>query len=340
MSNDNAQLSSDGLDGSFAVRVLRSFSKLGAVGLVIATVLSFLPVVPFGLFDHFRFQLALVGAVGLLIVIGVRRWGVFDAVLIATLLNAAPVIADLSRVRREVPAGTPVRILEINVHKMGSSFEQVRSLINDVSPAVLALIEVDERWLSELAPALSAFSIGKQSPRSDNFGIALFSKFPANVEVVEYAEGFPSVVAVLDIPVQNAGLGSATQRLQITAVHPPPPITNGLDDIQASVLDSVARSVQHSDGNNGALHVVVGDYNATPWSSAIRRFRRATALCDSRSGFGLQTTFPASMPSLLRIPIDHAFLSCELGVAARRVERDVGSDHLPVVIDIVVPFAN
>jgi endonuclease/exonuclease/phosphatase family metal-dependent hydrolase len=39
----------------------------------------------------------------------------------------------------------------------------------------------------------------------------------------------------------------------------------------------------------------------------------------------------------MRIPIDHMLVSCSIGVASRRIERDVGSDHLPVVVDLVIP---
>ena len=51
---------------------------------------------------------------------------------------------------------------------------------------------------------------------------------------------------------------------------------------------------------------------------------------------GIQATFPAES-ALLRIPLDHVLASCGLGISNRWVERDVGSDHLRVVIEIVVP---
>ena len=57
---------------------------------------------------------------------------------------------------------------------------------------------------------------------------------------------------------------------------------------------------------------------------------------DTRAGFGVQPTFPASS-WLVRIPIDHVLVSCSVGVTERRVERDVGSDHLPVVVDLKLP---
>jgi endonuclease/exonuclease/phosphatase (EEP) superfamily protein YafD len=80
----------------------------------------------------------------------------------------------------------------------------------------------------------------------------------------------------------------------------------------------------------------MGDFNATPWSPPYRRLLARSGLCDSRAGFGIQATFPAAS-SIVRIPIDHLLASCSVGTADRHIERDVGSDHLPVVIDLVIP---
>lgn len=84
--------------------------------------------------------------------------------------------------------------------------------------------------------------------------------------------------------------------------------------------------------------IVMGDLNATPWSRPFAWLRERTGLCDSRAGFGIQASFPAAS-ALLRIPIDHLLASCPIGVRERRIGRDVGSDHLPVVVDLVVPRA-
>ena len=80
----------------------------------------------------------------------------------------------------------------------------------------------------------------------------------------------------------------------------------------------------------------MGDYNATPWSRPFWRFVDRSGLCDSRAGFGVQASFPA-MSAVLRIPIDHVLVSCSIGVRDRRIGRDVGSDHLPVIVDLVLP---
>ena len=81
--------------------------------------------------------------------------------------------------------------------------------------------------------------------------------------------------------------------------------------------------------------LVLGDLNASPWSSHFRRFLRDSGLRDSAQGRGVQPTWPAGMPWLW-IPIDHCLHSPQLQVVARHVGPNLGSDHYPVVVDFVV----
>lgn len=54
----------------------------------------------------------------------------------------------------------------------------------------------------------------------------------------------------------------------------------------------------------------------------------------------MQLSWNARAPvQLLRLPIDHLLASCTIGVADRRIGSAVGSDHLPVLLDLVVPRA-
>jgi endonuclease/exonuclease/phosphatase (EEP) superfamily protein YafD len=80
----------------------------------------------------------------------------------------------------------------------------------------------------------------------------------------------------------------------------------------------------------------MGDFNATPWSRPYRRLHNGTGTCDTRAGYGVQASYPADS-WLLRIPIDHVLASCNVGVRDRRIGPDVGSDHLPVIVDLVLP---
>jgi len=65
--------------------------------------------------------------------------------------------------------------------------------------------------------------------------------------------------------------------------------------------------------------------------------RRLLLLPDSRAGRGIQPSWPASLPAALRIPIDHCLVSPGIAVVGRQLGPQVGSHHLPVIVDLAVP---
>jgi endonuclease/exonuclease/phosphatase (EEP) superfamily protein YafD len=129
--------------------------------------------------------------------------------------------------------------------------------------------------------------------------------------------------------VARVPLGGAA--LAVIVTHPMPPVSAGALAQQEAQLAAVAARARQL----AAPVVVLGDLNATPWSRPFARLRAHAGLCDSRRGFGLQATFPAAA-GRLGIPIDHLLVSCTVAVRARRIGRDVGSDHLPVIVDLRV----
>ena len=71
--------------------------------------------------------------------------------------------------------------------------------------------------------------------------------------------------------------------------------------------------------------VVIGDFNAAPWSGALAPLRDAGL---APAGGSLSGTWPAGLPPGLRVPIDHALAH---GPAQLAIGPDLGGDHRPVV---------
>ena len=82
--------------------------------------------------------------------------------------------------------------------------------------------------------------------------------------------------------------------------------------------------------------LVLGDCNATPWNHTFVQLLASTGLQLATVG-GWRATWTTSLPWPLRIPIDHILCSPGIGVAATRLGPDLGSDHLPVIADLLVP---
>jgi endonuclease/exonuclease/phosphatase (EEP) superfamily protein YafD len=308
----------------FLKRLLTAAIALAVLGLAAAWVVAWIPVWPCTLLEHFRVQYVVGGGALVAVAVAMRMRGWSDAAAIATLLHGLPVAADLIRSPQAGPAGgAAIRVLLLNVHTESSGFEQVRQLIGDEQPDLIALVEVDARWIAGVAPAVRDFSGQIEHPRSDNFGVALYARGQVTGAIESLGSSLPSVVA--DVAIRGA-------RMRVLLTHPMPPVSGGAYEEQEHQLAAVAERTRASAG----LMLVMGDFNATPWSRLFARLQRDTGLCDSRAGFGVQASFPAGM-AVMRIPIDHLLASCSIGVRDRRIGRDVGSDHLPVIADLVVP---
>jgi len=312
------------LRGSWPRRLAVTAAALAALALAGTWIAALVPVWPCPLLEHFRVQYVAGGAVVVACAAALRERGYLDLAAIATLAHLLTITPDLCRRPPPLPVdGAALRVLVLNVHTESTGFDQVRRLIDDVRPDLIGLVEVDRRWLDAIAPAVAGYAGRLEQPRGDNFGVALYARQPLTGSIETLASPLPSAVARVTID-------GAT--LEVILVHPLPPMSQAALAAQGAELDAVADRARRSTGPV----VVMGDLNATPWSTPFRRLIARSGLCDSRAGFGVEASFPASS-AVLRIPIDHLLASCAIGVRDRRIERDVGSDHLPVVLELVVP---
>jgi endonuclease/exonuclease/phosphatase (EEP) superfamily protein YafD len=283
---------------------------------------ALVPLWPCVLLEHFRVQYAAIAIAVVSATAALRMRVYFDVAAIALLLHVLWIAPDLSREPRRAD-GTAVRVLVLNVHTESSSFDEVRALIADLQPDVIGLVEVDDRWLAGIAAAVADYRGRLELPRRDNFGVALYTREPLRGSIETLGGSLP--VAVADVTVRAARFGAIL-------VHPLPPVSAAALTAQRDELDAVADRARAM----AAPIVIMGDFNATPWSRPFRSLVARTGLCDSRAGFGVQASFPADS-FVFRIPIDHLLASCSIGVRERRIERDVGSDHLPVYVELTIP---
>ena len=273
--------------------------------------------------SHFRIQysaafllLAAVFAAG-------RRFRGAAGALALAALNAAPVLLFLlPPAPASSTSGPPLRAMLLNVNTSHGNPARVRDAIARETPDLLVLEEISADWLRELAPVLSAFPFQHAVPRHDNFGIGLFSRHPfesARVWTFGMAE-----IPTLFVDIRHDG-----RRLSVVATHPMPPASPELAAERNAQLDALARELAAMD----SPVLLLGDLNVSPWSPVYRRFLVATGLQDSARGRSIQPTWPAGFP-LLWIPLDHALHSDGLAVLARIIGPNVGSDHLPLIVDL------
>jgi endonuclease/exonuclease/phosphatase (EEP) superfamily protein YafD len=203
--------------------------------------------------------------------------------------------------------------------------ESVLDFIRNENPDFFLVLEVDTRWQVALEDLQNDFTNSVIRARSDNFGIALYSRHAiTSHRVVQLDDSkVPTIVTTIDLNGQN---------VCVVGTHPLPPIGRRRSELCDRHLKAIGELI----GQLPTPVMVLGDLNTTSWSPHFRDLLKRSGLRDSRRGFGVQPTWPDE-PWFLRIPIDHALVSEDLVVTQRYVGPDIGSDHLPIVVEFAVP---
>jgi endonuclease/exonuclease/phosphatase (EEP) superfamily protein YafD len=275
------------------------------------------------LMTHFQEPALAVTILGLCVALLFRR-RVFAALLLGlSLYQAVPLAAvwGPNPVPPTRASGKPIRILMVNVYELNDRYDLVAAQIRREDPDVVGLVEVTPQWVA----GLNRTGIVRDYPyrRSMPFGargLALWFKTPP----LE----FPSVEVLTPLgnPVQAARVMLGDRPCTLWLVHPPNPLYDH-DHCNEEIL-ALGRRIGREPGSR----VAIGDFNRTDGSPYFHDFVRLSGLRDSRTGFGRQGSWPSWSP--YRIAIDHAFVSDDVSVVARRVGPDVGSDHRPLLLEI------
>ena len=323
----------EGRDGrSRAGGLGMAFATVLGVGATLGTLLGFAGALHWtlDLFAHFRgmYALALIAAAGILMLL--QRWPwvlALSLVLVLDLWQLAPLyLTPELTPERVAPGGAALRLVHLNVlTENPDKAAVVRYLRTSRADAVL-LVEVDRAWLDAMGNAVGDLRVVQALPRADNFGIALLAR-PGRVvdaRIIDLA-GLPAMEATLRAGHAGSAVDSGPD-IELLGLHTMPPIGASQArrrDLQLAAAAAWARARR-------GPHVVLGDLNATPWSHPLRALQAEADLASSQAGFGLQPTWPTTLPGLLRIPIDHALHSRDLVTLDRQTGPAVGSDHLPL----------
>jgi len=312
----------------FSFRI-RSWDLVTAGGVILssATVLAFLGSFWWflDLFSHFRVQFFLGLSAIALVLLFRRRYkapAFFSMLAIVNLCTIVPLY--FGKERQPSVVSRSYRSLLMNVNTESGVPGKVALAIGQLDPDVLALEEVNDQWISALSVPLQTYPFSKAMPRDDNFGIALYSKYPlVQSEIRQVGEAdIPSVIAELELP---------DGRLTVIATHALPPggpENSRLRNDQLAQLPGIVNQA-----NSPVL--LLGDLNATPWCSHFKRLLSQSGLRDSSHGRGVMGTWPTYLPILL-IPIDHCLHTAGVHVTREAIGPEVGSDHYPLVIDFVL----
>jgi endonuclease/exonuclease/phosphatase (EEP) superfamily protein YafD len=286
------------------------------------------------LLSHFRLQYFLLNLVLLLLLFLTRRKTAILIALFCVALLSTPILPWYNPLSRSSAAGE-LRVLTANINTKNRSYEKVLTMVREENPDIAVFLEVDDVWVAQLQHLkdILPYEFGQANPY--NLGIAVYSRLPLEDAAIDFfgTSENPSILTNLTVE------GKA---ISLVATHPLPPVRRSFFHSRNLQLDQIGQYVQQLE----TPVVLLGDLNITMWSPYYKRFARNTGLQNARRGFGVLPTWP--MPGtygvlpdllhrLLQIPIDHCLVSSEVKVAAIHTGRDVDSDHLPLIADLVIP---
>ena len=280
--------------------------------------------------SHFRWQGTLVCLVALAWAGWQGRRWVMRAALLTLLLNAG----WWARPGPSAPSGYPapdfgVKIISFNILTTNQNHAGVLSWLQQADADIIFLMEVDRVWAKALQPLLTTHPYHLIQPRSDNFGLALYSRLaPEKMVVLDSAAlqsgGFSEPDLCMDsieCRFKTGGRGWI-----FLGTHPVPPMGGAYAAARDWQLEALSRHIARA----GLPALLAGDLNASPWSHAFRQLTRATSLRPA-PGAWIPTW---RVGSLFALPIDHALCSPPLIFKTRIIGPDLGSDHRPQLVEV------
>jgi endonuclease/exonuclease/phosphatase (EEP) superfamily protein YafD len=222
--------------------------------------------------------------------------------------------------------GHQLRLVQMNLSTRNTRHTQAIRVIESLKPDVLALEEVSADWRQALNTSKTLKKLLPYKAQSVDSQTSLYSRYP--IRDIKIHQVNPKY------PVDNllsAKISLPSQRLTVLVAHPPHP-TSAQENWRQIVVFSYM--IAH-EAHFKAPFVLAGDLNTTPWSHHFQALIRQMHLLDSRAGFGIHPTWPDKV-WLLRIPIDHVLVSPDIMVNQHEVAMSTGSDHLPIVVDLVI----
>ena len=222
--------------------------------------------------------------------------------------------------------GIELRVVIVNLQGERADMTAVIDLLRRERPDVVLLTELLPAHRKLLQGLGDFLPHRAESGTSGIFEVLLLSGLPIRSVKLHYP-------VVRHMPVIEARLCGAPARcLTVVGMHAPPPIADwsAWRDQVLRFAAGIALNVR-----DGRV-VLLGDLNAAPWSPIFVELLRIGGLTDAALGSPFRSTWLSPVP-LFGLPLDHVLIGPGIRPVSRRLGDGFGSDHFPVIADLVVP---
>lgn len=273
---------------------------------------------PFEIFSHFRVQYLALSVALAVLTLALRQWQTLSVCMLCIAFNGLAIGARLPQVATQAASqGKATKIIWANLYRQTSALQALAGLAEAQNADVLTLTELPvggEATIRSVLPEYQCITVAQDT--QNPFTVAIATKAPCLASNNALQTSDSSAVASINL-----------SGLHVVALHARPPWNNQ----RTAERDRIIRTGLIR-GANAESGVVLGDFNATPWSPVFRS-SATRGLTRVQCGSLLEPTWRSDNP-LLGLTIDHVFVTPGLVVTNCRVGPDIGSDHRPLVFSV------
>lgn len=216
-----------------------------------------------------------------------------------------------------------------NVNHQRWDTEAVMGIVRSYSADIFGLVEPFQEQAADLRDRVQ--DLYPHYYRATGGGLSLFSRYPIlTPETASLGTSDSSLLAMLDLK---------GKRIRVVVTHPIVPISRENHRRRNALIAALAKYAAQQQ----EPLIIMGDFNTTSWSPYLREFEHLSGLRNATLGYGLHPTWCYGDPGnffcplerflrLLKIPIDHIFVSDYITVD-RVITGPAGiSDHRPLIV--------
>jgi endonuclease/exonuclease/phosphatase (EEP) superfamily protein YafD len=276
-------------------------------------------------------------------------WGLAVVAMIALAgLTGARTMANTKPFGPLAAGDQPLKIVSINLEHLFLGDKVLQAFLEKEKPDIVVLQEVlwrlqERRWQRLGLPVGGAGENGfpEYFKVGDLGGLAIYSRFPILNSEERVIQGeLPAGANVYynaDRELLSLTLDTGKAPFHLLVIHPDSPRTEARWQNKRRYFDEVDGILDTLKAENGANILAIGDWNSSPWSARFQQTLEKN---------GLKTAYPDSWPQTTRFfydyrlhwilgaPVDQFAVSKDLQVVDVSLGPNIGSDHLPLIVEV------
>ncbi|MEL6496338.1 MAG: endonuclease/exonuclease/phosphatase family protein [Cyanobacteria bacterium J06623_7] len=224
----------------------------------------------------------------------------------------------------------PLRVFSYNVlweNRAPQDYQKAIALVAQEQPDIAIFQEVQSHWHEQLAVLESSYP---HHVFAEKLEIEVYSKLPLlNPEIKLYGTYRGLVLADLQMGDRLTKFIATHAYPQLFFGHAGWLIRN--EHLEIGIGEYIRDLSQPA--------IVLGDLNVSLWSPFYHSMIKTAGLSNARQGLGVLPTHSVVAPQFaaLSAPIDHCLITAEIQVKDFKLGKAIGSDHLPIIADLLLP---